>query len=252
MKKILVVLILLFSSNAVVAESELRSLKNISQELVKIRQLIENLHSEISYEKEMYRDQMRSYANQKSDLEVRISRADLNIKDLERELHKLTDISRKKSQAQQDITPVLKLAIQNLRSSVSASLPFKLTQRLAALDEIEQRLDTHIVTPNKAANQLWAYVQDELMLGKSSGIYNDSLNIDGEEKLVKVLRIGKIAMFFKTHDGHYGVTKKTKGEWQQQMLTAAENITQLGQLFDSFNKNIRNGQFATPNFLPRS
>jgi hypothetical protein len=252
MKKILLGLTLSFATVSSFADTEIESLKNISQELVNIRQQIGTLHNKISYEKETYKDQMRSYSNQKSDLDVRISRAELNIKDLQRELKKLTDISKEKNKAQNDIAPVLKGAIASLRESVSASLPFKLDQRLKALNEIEHRLDAYLISPNKAANQLWAFVEDELMLGKSSGIYNDTLNIDGQDKLVKVLRIGKIAMFYKTNDDHFGVIQKQGDQWQQQSFDDSESIAQLEQLFDSFSKNIRNGQYTTPNFLPRS
>jgi len=252
MKKSLLGLTLMLTATVSSAESDIQSLKNISQELVDIRQQIESLHSEISYEKDSFKDQMRSYSNEKSDLDVRISRADLNIKDLQRELDKLTEISRKKTQSRGDVTPVLKESIKTLRESVSASLPFKLKQRLAALDEIESRLDNAIITPNKAANQLWAFVEDELMLGKSSGLYNDTLTIDGQEKLVKVLRIGKIAMFYKTSDDHFGLIQRRGDSWKQVAMSDDDNVAQLQSLFDSFSKNIRNGQFTTPNFLPRS
>lgn len=251
MKKNFLGLVLLLIATSGVAETELKSLKNISQELVEIRQHIESLHSEISYEKDAFKDQIRSYSNQKSDLDVRISRADLNIKDLQRELLKLTAISNRKNQLHESVSPVLKESIMRLRSSVEVSLPFKLKERLAALSEIEHRLDAQIISPNKAANQLWAFVEDELMLGKSSGIYNDTISIEGQDKLVKVLRIGKIAMFYKTHEGEFGVMKKIAEQWQQEMLDDKNSVAQLDQLFDSFSKNIRNGQFYTPNFLPR-
>lgn len=252
MKNILLGLALSFSAANSLAGSEVQSLENISQELVNIRQQIETLHNQISYAKAAYKDQMRSYSNQKSDLDVRISRADLNIKDLQRELKKLTDSGREKSRSKNDITPVLKQAIVALRNSISTSLPFKLDQRLSALNEIGARLDANLISPNKAANQLWAFVEDELMLGKSSGIYNDTLYIDGQDKLVKVLRIGKIAMFYKTHDGHFGVIQKQGEHWQQRPVDTSDNVALLDKLFDSFSKNIRNGQFTTPNFLPRS
>ena len=252
MKKLLTGLLLSFIVTSSFAASEIEAMQNISQELVNVRQQIETLHSEISYEKEKYRDQMRSYSTQKSDLGVRVSRAELNIKDLQRELNKLTEQNREKSRPQEEIVPVIKLSIKDLRTSVSKSLPFKLDQRLQALGEIENRLDTGIITPNKAANQLWAYVEDELMLGKSSGIYNDIVSIDGQDKLVKVLRIGKVAMFYKVDDGLYGLTKQENGQWKQHLLDDSDSISEMDKLFDSFNKNIRNGEFVTPNFLPRS
>ena len=120
------------------------------------------------------------------------------------------------------------------------------------MDNIEHRLDAGIISPNKAANQLWAFVEDELMLGRSSGLYNDTININNQDRLVKVLRIGKIAMFYKTQDGQFGLLQKNGNQWQRQSVDDGESIAQLEQLFDSFAKNIRNGQYTVPNFLPRS
>ena len=126
------------------------------------------------------------------------------------------------------------------------------SQRLDALADIEHRLDTNIISPNKAANQLWAFVEDELVLGRSSGIYNDTLEIDGKKELVKVLRVGKIALFYQTANDQYGVIKRQGEDWFQKKLKAEESIAKLDNLFDSFNKNIRNGFFELPNFLPRN
>jgi len=237
-------------STQVAAQSELESLRNLSEELVTIRQQIETLHSEIGFEKEAYRDRLRSLSNQKSDLEVKLSRADLNIKDLQRELSKLTEINRQKNESHTKITPVLEQAISSLRSDIEVSLPFKRVERLQALDDIEHRLKTGLISPNKAANQLWAFVEDELVLGRSSGIYNDTLELEGQMKLVKVLRVGKIALFYRTQDESYGVLRRQGERWQQQAIQDELQVAQLDHLFDSFTKNIRTGLFTVPNFLP--
>ncbi len=251
MKRITVGLIFtLFVSNAIGA-SDVQLIENISQELVKIRQEIELLHSNISFEKDKYRDQMRSFSSQKSDLEVRISRSELNIKDLQRELKKLTDQNREKNRSQTDVVPIIHESVDALRKVISESLPFKLNERINALNEIQQRMDSAVITPNKAANQLWAYIEDEFMLGKSSGIYNDMVTIDGSQRLVKVLRIGKIAMFYKASDDHYGVMKMKMGKWKQEILDDKADTARLNKLFDSYNKNIQNGQFVVPNILPK-
>jgi hypothetical protein len=45
--------------------------------------------------------------------------------------------------------------------------------------------------------------------------------------------------------------QRVGGEWQQQSLDDEEAGGQLDRLFDSFNKNIRNGLFQVPNYLPQ-
>jgi len=242
-------LLLLTSAVVANAQGSVESLKNLSSELVSIRHQIESLHAQIAFEKDSFRDQMRSYANQKSDMDVKLSRSDLNNKELRRELEKLTEANRKQNEAHEKISPVLRQSITQLQDSLDTSLPFKLEQRKQALQDILQRLDTSIISPNKAANQLWAFVEDELMLGRSSGLYNETLVIDGQEKLVKVLRIGKVALLYKTNDGRFGVIRKQSQEWIQVELSDPQVLPQLEHLFDSFNKNIRNGRFSIPNIV---
>lgn len=251
MRQILIALLLSVLAGQSIANEELRSLENISKELVKIRQDIGQFHDQINFEKSRYNDQVRSYSNQQSDLEVKNSRAELNIKELERELNKLREENKEKRSAYDEVTPVLQEAITELRNTVAESLPFKRQDRLDALDEIDHKLRTNLITPNKAANQLWAFVEDELVLGRSSGLYNESISVEGEEKLVKVLRIGKLSMFYRTQDNQYGLMQRVGGEWQQQSLDDEEAGGQLDRLFDSFNKNIRNGLFQVPNYLPQ-
>ncbi len=251
MRQLLLIPLLIVLAGPSLAAEELQSLENISEELVKIRQDIGQLHDQINFQKSRYNDQVRAFSNQQSDLEVKNSRAALNITELERELAKLREENAQKRAAYDEVTPVLEGAITELRKTVAQSLPFKRQDRLDALDEIENKLQTSLITPNKAANQLWAFVEDELILGRSSGLYNESITVEGEDRLVKVLRIGKLAMFFKTQDNQYGLMQKVGGEWQQQSLDGKEANGQLDYLFDSFNKNIRNGLFKVPNYLPQ-
>lgn len=251
MRQTLIALLLLVLAGQSLAQDGVRSLENLSGELVRIRQDIGQLHDQINFEKSRYNDQVRSYSNQQSDLEVKNSRSELNITELERELNKLREENKQKRAAYDQVTPVLKEAIVELRATVAESLPFKRQERLDALDEIDGKLRTNLITPNKAANQLWAFVEDELLLGRSSGLYNEAITIEGEDRLVKILRIGKLSMFYRTQDHQYGLLQRVGGEWQQRSLEGEAANSQLDAIFDSFNKNIRNGLFQVPNYLPQ-
>ncbi len=251
MRLILLGMIGFLFAGAAQAEGELESLSNISGELVKIRQEIEGLHSEINRQKELYSDQVRSLSSQKTDLEVRIGRTNLNSKELQAELDQIAEKNSEKYDSADELKPILNSAISQIRNVVKRDLPFKVDERLRALDEIASRIETNTISPNKAANQLWAFVEDELMLGKTNGLYNDLVEVSGDERLLKVLRIGKVASFFRTNDMQYGVIRRTENGWVTELLGDSQSTQQLDDLFDSFTKNIRSGVFTVPNFLPK-
>ncbi|KZZ61194.1 hypothetical protein A3762_14605 [Oleiphilus sp. HI0125] len=237
-------------SSGLAANTDIQSLENLSQELVEIRQQIASLHDEINFSKASYNDQLRAYSNQKADMSVKISRADLNLKDLQRELHKLKVENEEKFSTSDQLAPVVQRAVQDLNDQIAQSIPFKREERLQALTDIQYRLDANLITPNKAVNQLWAFVEDELMMGRSSGIYNETVLIGGNEQLVKVLRLGKVAAFYQGADDSYGLIKQVDGAWVQEELNGREASVNLDYLFDAFAKNIRNGMFTVPNILP--
>lgn len=250
-KKSLLLPVLLASLFTCIQASEVENIKNVSKELVKVRQEIGELHATLSYKKAEFSDQMRSYSNQKSDLDIKISRNELKVKELQRDLLKLQTENKEKSSTQKDIVPVLKNAIKELKLTIKDSIPFKKEDRLNALNDIENRLDANIITPNKVANQLWAFVEDEMMLGKTSGLYNDTVTIDGTKKLVKVLKIGKIALFYK--DGqNYGMIKKRNNSWINEKISTKEDIANTAALFDAFSKQIRTGKFTVKNIIPEA
>lgn len=246
--RLFIFLALLVMSVQMFAQQELNTIKNLSSELVNIRQEIETLHSEINFEKDNYRDQLRAYSNQKSDLNLKISRAELNAAELERELKKLAELNQQTSNI--EVTNAVNQSINTLIPSIENSIPFKREQRLEALNDIANRLNAGVITPNRAANQLWAFIEDELAMGRSSGLYNDTVEINGQPSLVKTLRLGKVAMFYQSQSGDYGLISQQNNTWSNKMISSATDIAQLDKLFDAYAKNIRNGLYTVPNFLP--
>lgn len=242
---------LIAASSGSAANADIQTLENLSQELVEIRQQIANLHDEINFSKASYNDQLRAYSNQKADMGVKISRADLNLKDLQRELRKLKVENEEKFSTSDQLAPVVQHSVKGLSEQIGQSIPFKRDERLQALTDIQYRLDAKLITPNKAVNQLWAFVEDELMMGRSSGIYNETVSIGGTEQLVKVLRLGKVAAFYQGADDRYGLIRQADGAWIQEELNGRDASLNLDYLFDAFAKNIRNGMFTVPNILPR-
>lgn len=235
------------------ASKDVASIDNIARELSAIRQEIGELHDQINSERQVFSDQMRSLANQKADLEIRISRQQLNLKDLNRELATLKESRRQQTTPDAQVVPVVLEEIAALRKQLDSSVPFRLEDRLDVLREIEKRLTSGAISSNKAINQLWAFVEDELTMGRSSGIHSETLDVNGAPTLARVLRLGKIAMFYTLEEGKYGLVRQelVSGSWQHEEITASSDVALLDKLFDAYAKNIRTGLFVVPNLLPR-
>lgn len=242
-----------FASQGIYASSDVASIDNIARELSAIRQEIGALHDQINGERQAFSDQMRSLANQKTDLEIKISRQQLNLKDLNRELTTLKESRRQQATPDAEVVPMVLEEIAALRQQVGASVPFRLQDRLDVLQDIEGRLNSRAISSNKAINQLWAFVEDELTMGRSSGIHSETLDINGVPTLARVLRLGKVAMFYTLEEGKYGLVRQelVSGSWQHEEISAADDVALLDQLFDAYAKNIRTGLFVVPNLLPR-
>ena len=106
-------------------------------------------------------------------------------------------------------------------------------------------------TPERAANKLWAFYEDEIRLTKENGVFRQSININGEERLVDVARVGMVAMFFKTSDDAYGYVTRQNGDWAYVITEDSDEKEQIAGLFDAFKKQIRTGFFTIPNQLPK-
>lgn len=143
-------------------------------------------------------------------------------------------------------------SINALSQYVYESLPFKKEERLAALTEIKTQLLSKSVSAPRLANKLWAFVEDEFMLTKGNGIYRQIIHIDDEDKLVDVARVGMLLLYYRDGVGNVGMAMYENNAWVFNSLSDKTQIHQVHYLFDSFQKQIRFGEFILPNGLINS
>ncbi len=226
------------------------SVTNLTEELIDLRSEVEALHAELDEEKESYKSKMKSLAMQKSELEANIRREETRIKQLQDGIKKQRDLIAKNSEGSRKLVPMIVEAAAMLEKEVKTSLPFKKQERLNALAEIKTGVQASQFTPEKAANKLWAFYEDEIRLTKENGIFRQTITINGEERLVDVARVGMVAMFFKTSDDSYGYVKHQESDWAYVITEDSDEREQIAGLFDAFKKQIRTGFFTIPNQLP--
>lgn len=222
---------------------------NLTKELVDLRNEVEELHAQLDEEKDALKSKMKSFSIQKSELEANMRREETRIKQLQQNLNTVRAESDKITEKSAKLKPVVLASIEAIRSYINATMPFKRKERLAALDEIQARIQSEVVTPEKGANQLWALYEDEIRLTRENGVYKETVVIGGENRLVEVARLGMMMMFYRTNEDETGYVRNIAGKWEYVEATGAEKDHILA-LFDGIKKQIRTGYYIIPNALP--
>lgn len=219
----------------------------LADELVRLRGEVESLNSELNRAQEQHRNEMNSLAAQKGDLEATRRREDLRIQQLE------SDLAENRARAEQAgisgeaLIPVAGEAIAALQRHIETALPFKREERLQALSDIRDQLESGALAPPRAINRLWGFYEDELRLTRENGLYSQVIPLDGERVLADVAKLGTVAMYFRTSDGRIGQVARAGGDWNFVTIEDSAGRKQVETLFDSLQKQIRSGYFTLPN-----
>jgi hypothetical protein len=226
---------------------------DFAQRLSTLRGDVEALSAKLSSLTADNRDELRSLARQKADLELELKKEDVRVAKLQ------AAVAQKRAAIQEDkgrdaeITPLFVRNVEQVRKHVAASLPFRTEERLGELDKLEEQLRTGLLSPPRALSRLWTFVEDEFRLTRENGLYQQTVNVEGQEHLADVVRIGSVALFFKTSDGSVGhAVRSEDGRYKYEVVSDAEGKKQVLTLFDNFRKQIRAGYFELPNALALS
>lgn len=227
----------------------LASADNMAESLMKLRSQVEQLDTQINDEKETYKANMKSLTMQKIELEAMVSREELKIKQIEKELAKVKESVQNSSKNSQNLLPIIEGAITNLIAYIQTSIPFKTNERIEALTSIQDQLKASTITPQKALSIVYNSYADEIRMTKENGIFKQTITLDGKDRLVEVARVGTAMMYFKSPNENVGYVVNNKGTWTYTEEFNKEKQTQILGLFDAFKKQIRTGYFTLPNAL---
>ena len=232
---------LLFASPAISND-----LGELAQRLMTLRGEVEQLSADLDESKARTRDQLRSLARQKADLESQVQREKLRIKQLRQTLDTQRERLAATSELGDNLSPIVRRAIGNLKEAVAGGMPFKNHERLGELKELEDKLANGTLEPGKALARLWAFVEDELRLTRESGLYRQTIALDGKEMLADVARVGMVMLFFKTADDRTGIAVPGRASWEYTVTDDPDTRDRILQFFDSLKKQIRQGYFTLP------
>ena len=223
--------------------------QNLATSIMELRADVERLDSAIVEEKESYRSSIRSLMRQKDDLAANAARQELQIKQTRQELDKVRKEITEASKNSDGLKPIILDALERLSNNIEDAIPFKTKERLADVAKIKEQLQTDLVTPQKALALTWNSYTDAMRMTKENGIFKQTVQIMGEDRLAEIARIGTMMLYFKTPDNTVGYVTKQNGTYSYQTADTKEQQEQILALFDAFKKQIRTGYFTLPNAI---
>jgi len=119
----------------------------------------------------------------------------------------------------------LMVIFHRLEESVAASLPFLPEERNLRLASVQDELVRPDVTSAEKLRRLLEALQVEAGYASNVEVYQDMIEIDGEQIHADVLRIGRVALFWRTPDGNrVGNFDPAAGLWTELPGSAKRRI----------------------------
>lgn len=233
------VLLLAGPASAVAGEEER------ARKLAELRSEVEELSDQLEEQKADERARLRALRAQRADLEARISREQIRQAQAEGRVEEAKAELRAEG-FDAELVAATKAGAASVEAAVRSGIPFRVEDRVEALNEVLMQVEAGELTPEKAVSRLWGAVEDELRLGAEIALHRQPIVLDGSERLVEVAHVGFVTMYFKTEDGGFGVAERASDGWTFRLIEERTARTQLDDLFSSLRRGVREGWFTLP------
>lgn len=145
-----------------------------------------------------------------------------------KEMDQLTKSIDEVTVIERQITPLMLRMIDGLEQFVALDLPFLRDERANRIDTLRGMMDRADVAVSEKFSQILRAYQIENEYGRTMEAYSDTISIDGTDRKVDVLKVGRVALVYQSPDGAVtGFYDPVTRQWEP--------------LDDSYNTPVRNG-----------
>ena len=198
------------------------------------------LQEEIRDERNDLQSRLRTLEAQRSDVALQMRRQKAMTQELRERVAKLKEQHVPQSGEAEIDAMLLRISAQ-LKEDIRASIPYRHQERLKSIDEILLSRESEQISALQAAVRLWSLAEDEERLNKENQLDSVTIELNGKEMLVDIVRLGMITLLYQSKDGHIGVWSRESG-W----TSLSEHVQEIQNLFRQFQKGIRTGTFYVP------
>jgi hypothetical protein len=227
-----------------------QSIKKRARELVSWRSKVDALDAQLRAERVNALSNLKALSARERELTLLLDAEKVRIKALEGRLAKAKTQKQKQSALSGTLRAALERSIALLKKTVQKSLPYRLQERLAAIDELSRRLGSGRLDAESVAMKLWRLLEDEIrltMLVEGGEVAVRLGDRKQQERLVHVVRIGMLTLFTHTQEGVFGrLIRDASGHWKHLPVVGKAELASVKALFRALHKQVREGAFVLP------
>ena len=122
---------------------------------------------------------------------------------IQRQEDRLKEIDKTLKEAQimqRQIPPFTRRMLAGVEKSIELDLPFHLAERKERIAFAKAAIDNPTVSPAEGLSQVLEPFNVEMEYGRKLDSYKDTIKIDGQDREVNILRVGRVAMVAQTSD----------------------------------------------------
>ena len=138
-------------------------------------------------------------------------------KQIERQEERLKEIDKTMKEAQvmqRQVPPFTRRMLAGIEKSIELDMPFHLAERKERIAFAKAAIDNPTVSPAEGLRQVLETFNVEMEYGRKLDNYKDTIEIEGQQREVNVLRVGRLALVYQSSDRSLtGAWDNKKQEW---------------------------------------
>lgn len=116
-------------------------------------------------------------------------------------MEELTENIKNVTDVKRQVEPLLDRMIDGLEQFIRNDLPFQLEERLAGLDRVKDLMTNPDVDSSERFRSVFELYQIESDYGRVFQSYQQTMDVNGQERIVDMLMVGRVALLYQTTDG---------------------------------------------------
>ena len=159
--------------------------------------------------------QFKTLSKEIEGLDVYNAQLERQIGNQEQEMADLNAAIDEVSVIERQITPLMLRMIEGLEQFVALDMPFLPEERQTRIVQLKAMMDRADVAPSEKFRRVMEAYQVEMDYGRTLEAYSGIHIIDGQERDVEFLRLGRTALIYQTRDASLqGVWNKQTRQWE--------------------------------------